>query len=85
MGVLLAPGRAVELLEALEAMAKDNQPITPRAMIVNRKGRTLVSSWIEPLQQEAELGFDVDYIARFVILKVYSIKADINCIIISVT
>lgn len=63
---LCREGRAVELLEALEAMERDNQPIAPRAMIVNRKGRTLVSSWIEPLQQEAELGFDVDYIARYI-------------------
>ncbi|KAH9317725.1 hypothetical protein KI387_019494, partial [Taxus chinensis] len=60
---LCLEGRAVELLEALEVMARDDQSISPRAMIVNRKGRTLVSSWIEPLQQEAELGFEVDYIA----------------------
>lgn len=45
-------------------MANDNQPIAPRAMIVNKKYRTLVSSWIEPLQEEADLGFEVDYIAR---------------------
>ena len=59
-------GRIVELLEALEAMAKDNQPIPPRAMILSRKYRTLVSTWIEPLQEEAELGYEIDYIARFV-------------------
>ncbi|KAF9606602.1 hypothetical protein IFM89_026923 [Coptis chinensis] len=58
-------GRVVELLEALETMAKDNQPIPPRAMILSRKYRTLVSSWIEPLQEEAELGYEIDYIARF--------------------
>ena len=56
-------GRVDDLLEALEAM-EDNQLIGKRAMIVNRKGRTLVSSWIEPLQQEAELGYEIDYIAR---------------------
>lgn len=59
-------GRIVELLDALEAMAKDNQPIPPRAMILSRKYRTLVSSWIEPLQEEAELGYEIDYIARCV-------------------
>ena len=53
------------MLEALEAMAKDNQPIPPRAMILSRKYRTLVSSWIEPLQEEAELGYEIDYIARY--------------------
>lgn len=53
------------MLEALEAMAKDNQPIPPRAMILSRKYRSLVSSWIEPLQEEAELGYEIDYIARF--------------------
>ncbi|XP_059628579.1 uncharacterized protein LOC132271271 [Cornus florida] len=63
---LCREGRVVELLEALEAMAKDNQPIPPRAMILSRKYRTLVSSWIEPLQEEAELGFEIDYIARYV-------------------
>ncbi|XP_042432467.1 uncharacterized protein LOC122019019 [Zingiber officinale] len=63
---LCCEGRAVELLEALEAMAKDNQPIAPRAMIVSRKYRTLVSSWIEPLQEEADVGFEIDYIARYV-------------------
>ncbi|XP_006854340.2 uncharacterized protein LOC18444100 [Amborella trichopoda] len=63
---LCREGRIVELLEALEAMAKDNQPITPRAMILSKKYRTLVSSWIEPLQEEAELGFEVDYIARYI-------------------
>ncbi|CAA7403291.1 unnamed protein product [Spirodela intermedia] len=59
-------GRAVDLLEALEAMAKENQPIPPRAMILNRKYRSLVSSWIEPLQEEADLGFEIDYVARYI-------------------
>ncbi|XP_047320023.1 uncharacterized protein LOC124924032 [Impatiens glandulifera] len=63
---LCREGRVVELLEALEAMAKDNQPIPPRAMITNRKYRTLVSSWIEPLHEEADLGYEIDYIARYV-------------------
>nr|POE73584.1 hypothetical protein CFP56_44900 [Quercus suber] len=64
--VLCREGRIVELLEALEAMAKDNQPIPPRAMILSRKYRCLVSSWIEPLQEEAELGYEIDYIARYI-------------------
>ncbi|CAH9080502.1 unnamed protein product [Cuscuta epithymum] len=63
---LCREGRIVDLLEALEAMVKDNQPIPPRAMFLNRKYRTLVSSWIEPLQEEAELGYEIDYIARYV-------------------
>lgn len=63
---LCREGRVIELLEALEAMAKDNQPIPPRAMILSKKYRTLVSSWIEPLQEEAELGYEIDYIARYV-------------------
>ncbi|KAM7532149.1 hypothetical protein LguiB_035559 [Lonicera macranthoides] len=63
---LCREGRIVELLEALEAMAKDNQPIPPRAMILSRKYRSLVSSWIEPLQEEAELGYEIDYIARYI-------------------
>ncbi|TYI46735.1 hypothetical protein E1A91_D13G125100v1 [Gossypium mustelinum] len=63
---LCREGRVVELLEALEAMSKDNQPIPPRAMILSRKYRTLVSSWIEPLQEEAELGYEIDYIARYI-------------------
>ncbi|XP_027363377.1 uncharacterized protein LOC113870963 isoform X3 [Abrus precatorius] len=61
---LCREGRIVEMLEALEVMAKDNQPIPARAMILSRKYRTLVSSWIEPLQEEAELGYEIDYIAR---------------------
>lgn len=63
---LCREGRIVELLEALEAMAKDNQTIPPRATILSRKYRTLVSSWIEPLQEEAELGYEIDYIARYI-------------------
>ncbi|XP_044500459.1 uncharacterized protein LOC123221652 [Mangifera indica] len=63
---LCREGRIVDLLEALEAMAKDNQSIPPRAMILSRKYRTLVSSWIEPLQEEAELGYEIDYIARYI-------------------
>ncbi|OIW07179.1 hypothetical protein TanjilG_10152 [Lupinus angustifolius] len=63
---LCREGRIVEMLEALEAMAKDKQTIPPRAMLLSRKYRTLVSSWIEPLQEEAELGYDIDYIARYV-------------------
>ncbi|CAI9759260.1 unnamed protein product [Fraxinus pennsylvanica] len=63
---LCREGRVIELLEALEAMAKDNQQIPPRAMILSRKYRTLVSSWIEPLQEEAELGYEIDYIARYI-------------------
>jgi hypothetical protein len=58
-------GRIIDMLEALEAMANDNQKIPPRAMILSRKYRTLVSSWIEPLQEEAELGYEIDYIARY--------------------
>ncbi|CAM8894606.1 unnamed protein product [Rhodiola kirilowii] len=63
---LCREGRIVELLEALETMAKDNQSLPPRAMILSRKYRTLVSSWIEPLQEEAELGYEIDYIARYI-------------------
>ncbi|CAK7341253.1 unnamed protein product [Dovyalis caffra] len=64
---LCREGRIVDLLEALEAMAKDNQPIPPRATILSRKYRTLVSSWIEPLQEEAELGYQIDYVERYVV------------------
>jgi hypothetical protein len=46
-------------------MANDNQTIAPRAMILNRKYRTLVSSWIEPLQEEANVGFEIDYVSRY--------------------
>ncbi|KAH7543352.1 hypothetical protein FEM48_Zijuj02G0175100 [Ziziphus jujuba var. spinosa] len=63
---LCGEGRIVDMLEALEAMAKDSQPIPPRAMILSRKYRTLVSSWIEPLQEEAELGYEIDYVARYI-------------------
>jgi hypothetical protein len=63
---LCLEGRASQLLETLEAMVRDNQPIPKRAMLINRKGRTLVSSWIEPLQQEADLGYEIDYAVRFI-------------------
>ncbi|XP_050223594.1 uncharacterized protein LOC126673481 [Mercurialis annua] len=63
---LCREGRIVDLLEALEVMARDNQPIPPRAMILSRKYRTMVSSWIEPLQEEADLGYEIDYVARYV-------------------
>ncbi|KAL0313789.1 UNVERIFIED_CONTAM: hypothetical protein Scaly_2901400 [Sesamum calycinum] len=63
---LCREGRIVELLDALETLSKDNQQLPPRAMILSRKYRTLVSSWIEPLQEEAELGHEVDYIARYI-------------------
>ncbi|POO02954.1 SAP domain containing protein [Trema orientale] len=63
---LCREGRIVDLLEALEAIAKDNLPIPPRAMILSKKYRTLVSSWIEPLQEEAELGYEIDYVARYI-------------------
>lgn len=59
------------MLEALEAMAKENQPIPSRAMILNRKYRSLVSSWIEPLHEEADLGYEIDYVARFVLKYVH--------------
>ncbi|KAF5735267.1 hypothetical protein HS088_TW15G00768 [Tripterygium wilfordii] len=63
---LCREGRVVELLEALEVMAKDNQPIPSRAMILSKKYRTLVSSWIEPLQEEADIGREIDYVARYI-------------------
>ncbi|KAG7575950.1 SAP domain superfamily [Arabidopsis thaliana x Arabidopsis arenosa] len=63
---LCREGRIVELIDALDAMRKDSQPIPPRAMIMSRKYRTLVSSWIEPLQEEAELGYEIDYLARYI-------------------
>jgi hypothetical protein len=46
-------------------MANDNHTIAPRAIILNRKYRTLVSSWIEPLQEEANVGFEIDYVSRY--------------------
>lgn len=54
-------------MEVLESMVRDNQPLPARALLVNKRGRTLVSSWIEPLQQEPDLGYDIDYVARHVI------------------
>ncbi|KAI3797587.1 hypothetical protein L1987_32846 [Smallanthus sonchifolius] len=63
---LCREGRIVELLEALEAMGRENQPIPARAMILSQKYRTLVSSWIEPLQTEADVGYEIDYIARYI-------------------
>ncbi|KAK2402579.1 pentatricopeptide repeat-containing protein, mitochondrial [Trifolium repens] len=62
---LCREGRIIDMLEALEAIEKDNLEIPARAMILSRKYRTLVSSWIEPLQEEAELGYEIDYIASF--------------------
>ncbi|KAL2642218.1 hypothetical protein R1flu_009805 [Riccia fluitans] len=59
-------GRSLDLLEALEVMVKEKQPIPSRAMIINKKGRTLVSSWIEPIGTEVDVGYDIDYIARYV-------------------
>eukprot|EP00250_Pteridium_aquilinum_P011356 c20008_g1_i1 orf=833-3826(-) len=64
--LLCLHGKIDDLFEALEVMEKDGQPIPKRAMIVNRKGRTLVTSWIEPLQHEADLGYEIDYIARYI-------------------
>ena len=61
----LCSGRIVDLLEALDVLVKENQKIPPRAMILSKKYRTLVSSWIEPLQEEAELGYEIDYVARY--------------------
>ncbi|KAL1200723.1 hypothetical protein V5N11_011191 [Cardamine amara subsp. amara] len=58
------PGIIVEFIDALDAMRKDNQPIPPRAMITSRKYRTLVTSWIQPLPEEAQLGYEIDYLAR---------------------
>ncbi|XP_024986849.1 uncharacterized protein LOC112522025 isoform X1 [Cynara cardunculus var. scolymus] len=63
---LCREGRIVELLEALEAMAKENQTIPARAMVLSQKYRTMVSSWIEPLQTEADVGYEIDYIARYI-------------------
>ncbi|XP_039133269.1 uncharacterized protein LOC120270327 [Dioscorea cayenensis subsp. rotundata] len=59
-------GRIVEMLDALEAMAEDTQPIPPRAMILGRKYRSFVSSWIEPMQEEADIGKEIGYIVRTV-------------------
>ncbi|KAI3746074.1 hypothetical protein L6452_08495 [Arctium lappa] len=63
---LCREGRIVELLEALEAMAKENQTIPARAMVLSQKYRTMVSSWIEPLQTEADVGYEIDYISRYI-------------------
>jgi hypothetical protein len=43
-------------------------------MILNRKYRTLVSSWIEPLQEEADVGFEIDYVARYESVKFKVVK-----------
>ena len=53
-------------MEALEAMAKENMTIPARAMVLSQKYRTMVSTWIEPLQTEADVGYEIDYIARCV-------------------
>jgi hypothetical protein len=65
--LLMNTGRALDLLEALETMVRDQQDIPARAMFINTKGRTLVSSWIEPIGAEVDLGYEVDYISRFVV------------------
>ncbi|KAJ9542471.1 hypothetical protein OSB04_028977 [Centaurea solstitialis] len=63
---LCREGRIVELLEALDAMAKENMTIPARAMVLSQKYRTMVSTWIEPLQTEADVGYEIDYIARYI-------------------
>ncbi|XP_040370292.1 uncharacterized protein LOC112187905 isoform X1 [Rosa chinensis] len=40
--------------------------IPQRARILSRKYQTLVSSRVEPLQEEAELGHEIDYMARYI-------------------
>lgn len=70
------------MLEALEAMANDNQSIAPRAMILNRKYRTLVSSWIEPLQEEADVGFEIDYVARYESMKFKDVTSSISALVV---
>lgn len=70
------------MLEALEAMVKDNQQIPPRAMILSKKYRTLVSSWIEPLQEEAELGYEIDYVARFAFLLLFTHESTCRTIVL---
>lgn len=69
-------------MEALDAMIRDNQPLPARALIVNRKGRSMVSSWMEPLQQEADLGYEVDYVARYVDVDVRNFHRSVILILI---
>ena len=73
------------MLEALEAMVNDNQSIAPRAMILNRKYRTLVSSWIEPLQEEADVGFEIDYVARYESMKFKVVTSSISALVAHMT
>eukprot|EP00850_Spirogloea_muscicola_P010689 SM000064S19711 [mRNA] locus=s64:33689:38036:+ [translate_table: standard] len=57
--------RIPDLALALDAMLADGQPLPRRALLVNSKGRSLVSSWIEPIKKEADLGYSIDYVARY--------------------
>ncbi|GKE51474.1 hypothetical protein Tco_1486630, partial [Tanacetum coccineum] len=59
---MVKPGRIV-LLEALDGMAKENTPIPASAMILGQKYPTMVSSWIRPMQTEADIGYEIDYIS----------------------
>ena len=66
-------------------MVNDNQSIAPRAMILNRKYRTLVSSWIEPLQEEADVGFEIDYVARYESMKFKVVTSSISALVAHMT
>ncbi|XP_024542447.1 uncharacterized protein LOC9632763 isoform X1 [Selaginella moellendorffii] len=63
---LCLEGRIVQLVEVLDLMLQEGLKLTPRAMFMNRKGRTLVSSWIEPMQEEADIGCEIDFVARYI-------------------
>ncbi|GKB06989.1 hypothetical protein Tco_0835222, partial [Tanacetum coccineum] len=48
----------------MDAIAKENMSAPARAMIPSQKYQTVVSSWIEPMQTEDDVGYGIDYIAR---------------------
>ncbi|XP_040370293.1 uncharacterized protein LOC112187905 isoform X2 [Rosa chinensis] len=55
--------------ELLGMMVEDHKRLQPNVKtyaILSRKYQTLVSSRVEPLQEEAELGHEIDYMARYI-------------------
>lgn len=45
-------------------------PLNDRMMIVNRWGRTLCTSWIDPMFVEVDLGFFNDPLEKFRVLEI---------------
>ncbi|GAQ83055.1 Pentatricopeptide repeat and SAP domain containing protein [Klebsormidium nitens] len=67
---LVQSARIDELLLVLANMERAGLKVNPRVMVVNQWGRSLCTSWVDPMDVEVDLGFFNDPLEKFRVVEI---------------